>query len=98
MNTYKHKFNSRCPNNNLVIRYKLKIEASFMVQVEHIVTACGLHASAYHEDIAKAVHLRFGGRVTLRAHHHGVDILTVLGEPDQPAAKVVFVSTAPVVE
>jgi hypothetical protein len=59
----------------------LRIEkpADQMIPVEHIVTATGLIKFGYHENIADELHERFGGRQTLEAHHHGVDIYTVRG-------------------
>lgn len=78
-NIYRHKFYSACPNNSQVIAYDLEISTDKMVQVEHIVTACALHAKDYHEAIADALHARFGGYQVLKAHHHGVDIETQRG-------------------
>lgn len=78
--TYRHEFVSFCPNNGKAIRYDLEIESAKVIQVEHIVTACQLEQNGYHEDIAKTLHARFGQRQILKAHHHGVDIQTVIGE------------------
>lgn len=78
-NIYRHQFVSRCPNNNQPIIYALEIEADKVIHVEHIVTAAALHQDAYHEEIADRLHLRFGGRQILKAHHHGVDIETRRG-------------------
>lgn len=90
MNTYRHQFVARCPVNHQAIIFSLAIEADFTIRVEHIVTACQLFQEGFHEDIAASLHLRFGGRVTLTAHHHGVDIETVLGAADQRPAPVKF--------
>ena len=81
MNIYRHQFVSACPNNGDVIIYALEIESDSMIQVEHITTQaklCRLDAT-YHEKIADAFYERFGGRQTIRAHHHGVDIETRRG-------------------
>lgn len=81
--TYQHEFVSFCPNNGKAIRYDLEIQSSKMIPVEHIITACGLIEKGYHEDIAKQLHARFGQRQILKAHHHGVDIQTVVGEVEE---------------
>lgn len=76
MNIYRYQFVAHCPNNARPIMYSLEIETAEVVHVEHIVTACALFESAYHEEIADALVERFRGKHTLRAHHHGVDIET----------------------
>lgn len=84
MNIYRHQFVSVCPNNGDVIIYALEIESDSMIQVEHITTQaklCRLEAS-YHEKIADAFFERFGGRQTIKGHHHGVDIETRRGFDD----------------
>lgn len=78
-NIYRHQFVSRCPNNQQPIVYALEIETDAMVRVEHIVTAARVNECAFHEVIADDLHARFGGRQTLKAHHHGVDIETRRG-------------------
>jgi hypothetical protein len=77
VNIYRHTFASRCPNNGALIVYALEIESDSMIQVEHITTATRLNGEGFHEAIADDLHKRFGGRQTLKAHHHGVDIETV---------------------
>lgn len=77
MNIYRHQFVSHCPNNDEAIVYTLAIETNDVIYVEHITTAAALHKRAFHEAIADDLFSRFGGRQTLRAHHHGVDIETV---------------------
>lgn len=79
MNIYRHNFVCACPNNGFAIVYSLQIETDRVIYVEHIVTAAALHKQAYHEAIADDMHARFGGRQTLKAHHHGVDIETRRG-------------------
>lgn len=79
MNTYRHKFVAVCPNNGEVIFYELKIETDRVIPVEHIVTAVALHRKGFHEDIADSLFERFGGKQTMVAYHHGVDIETVRG-------------------
>ncbi|MEK6294416.1 MAG: hypothetical protein V4793_24120 [Paraburkholderia tropica] len=78
-NIYRHQFVSRCPNNQQPIIYALEIETDQKVMVEHIVTAARINECAFHEAIADDLHARFGGRQTLKAHHHGVDIETRRG-------------------
>lgn len=94
MNIYRHQFVCACPANSKPIIYALEITATFMIHVEHIVIACQLHQSAYHEHIASDLHKRFGGLVVLKAHHHGVDIETRLGNADVPREPVKFIAEA----
>lgn len=79
MNIYRHTFESRCPANDIAIRYFLTIEAVGMIRAEAIVAACATHPKAFHEAIADDLAKTFGGLQTLRAHHHGVDIETRRG-------------------
>lgn len=79
MNIYQYQFASTCPNNKRPIIYSLTIETDKMIYVEKIVVAVELQGSQYHEPMADALHAQFGGRQTLKAHHHGVDITTVRG-------------------
>lgn len=78
MNIYRYTFAAECPVNGETIIYSLQIETGRQIYVEHIKTACALHASGYHEPIAADLHARFGGDLTLRANHHGVEIETRL--------------------
>jgi len=81
MNVYARKFAAACPNNGEQIIYSLRIETDGrMIQVEHITTATALIKEGFHEQIADQLFARFGGKQTLTAHHHGVDIETVRGE------------------
>jgi hypothetical protein len=80
-NTYGRQFVSCCPNNGVWILYTLSIVTDGrVIPVEDIVSAAEQIGSAYHEVIADKLHARFGGRQTLSAHHHGVDITTVRDE------------------
>lgn len=74
MNIYRYQFVTTCPVNGEQIIYKLEIQVGSKILVEHIKTACALHKSGYHEDIADDLHQRFGGLQTITANHHGVDI------------------------
>lgn len=78
MNTYRYTFVAACPANGEQIVYSLALQHKDKVLVEHIKTACALHRQGYQEDIAADLHERFGGALTLRAMHHGVEIETVL--------------------
>lgn len=78
MNTYRYTFAAACPGNGEQIIYSLELRHPDMVRVEHIKTACALHKEGFQELIAAELHSRFGGRLTLRAMHHGVEIETVL--------------------
>lgn len=75
MNCYRYTFAATCPANGETIIYSLEIRSEKRILVEHIKTACALHKSGYHEDIAADLQERFGG-VTLTANHHGVTIET----------------------
>jgi hypothetical protein len=80
MNTYTYSFTRHCPNNELVISYSLTIEAHHTIMVEKIVrTVKRLPYRAYHEEIADTLAVLLPGVQTLRAHHHGVDVMTVRG-------------------
>ena len=84
MNIYRYTFIAACPCNGEQIVYLLELQHADMVRVEHIKTACALHRQGYQEDIAADLYQRFGGRLTLRATHHGVDIETILGNTPRP--------------
>lgn len=86
MNTYRYTFVSTCPNNKESIIYYLEIRKNERVMVEHIKTACALHTSGYQEDIASDLHSMLGGRLSLRAMHHGVEIETVIEQPANAAS------------
>jgi hypothetical protein len=77
VNTYRRRFNGRCPTNGEVITYDLTIEIDAMVQVERIVAATTSLHGKYHEAIADELLALFGGKQTLQAWHHGVHIETV---------------------
>lgn len=77
MNTYTTKFFACCPNNQVRIEYRLKIETRDVLSVEDIITGVQLHDEGYHEEIADHLLKRFGGVQTLVADHHGVTIETV---------------------
>lgn len=79
MNTYRYTFAAACPGNGEQIIYSLELQHKDMVRVEHIKTACALHREGFQEAVAADLHARFGGRLVLRAMHHGVEIETVLG-------------------
>lgn len=86
MNTYRYTFVAACPANGEQIVYSLALQHKDKVLVEHIKTACALHREGYQEDIAADLHARFGGTLTLRAMHHGVEIETVLTQRAAQAA------------
>lgn len=81
MNIYTYTFAAHCPNNGESIIYTLEIRSQTIIHVEHIKTACALHDTAYHEDIADDLAARFGGDQTLTANHHGVNIRTERAAP-----------------
>lgn len=80
MNFYRIRFVLVCPANGIPVTYALEIERPTMIRVEDIQAAVKtLGAGAFHEDAADALFRLLGGRQTMRAHHHGVDIETVRG-------------------
>lgn len=79
INTYTYRFRSSCAVNSQPIDYTLKIETDgAQLMVEDIVAAVG-GATTLHEALADELFARFGGKQTLTAHHHGVDIETFRG-------------------
>jgi hypothetical protein len=82
MNIYRTHFTATCPNNGETIAYSLTIEARHVIMAEAI-TAAAIKASEigkpYHENIADMLIGALGGRQTITAHHHGVDIETRRG-------------------
>ena len=78
MNTYRYTFAVACPGNGEQIIHSLELTHPDMVRVEHIKTACALHREGFQEAVAADLHARFGGRLTIRANHHGVDVTTEL--------------------
>jgi hypothetical protein len=80
MNIYTTEFFADCPNNHVRIKYKLRIETTKVIQVEHILAATESYTTDFHEHIADALHGRFGGKQTLVADHHSVTIETVRTE------------------
>lgn len=87
MNIYRYTFVAACPANGEQIVYSLALQHRDKVLVEHIKTACALLRQGYQEDIAADLHARFGGLLTLRAMHHGVEIETFLGAQSAAAHK-----------
>lgn len=76
MNAYTTEFFCTCPNNQIRIRYKLRIETREVLSVEKILAAVELVDEGYHEEVADQLFARFGGVQTLIADHHGVTIET----------------------
>lgn len=76
MNIYTATFSARCPVNDAVIWYTLRIETSGRLLVEAIKAQLEHVAPAFHEDIADAMLEKFGGQQTMTATHHGVHIET----------------------
>lgn len=79
MNKYSRTFVSVCPSNHASIIYSLVIESEKMIYVEHINTAVAIFRKDYHEKIADELFKAFGGKQTITAHHHGVDVETKRG-------------------
>lgn len=77
MNEYTYRFVATCCNNQQPIFYTLVIERDDTLMVERIVEECAKHQSGFHEDIADQLFAALGGKQTITAHHHGVDVRTV---------------------
>ncbi len=77
MNTYKLKFFSLCPVNSIRIEYKLRIRSNTLIHVEDLIAFAAEKSSGFHEEIADAFFLKFGGEQRLKAFHHGVRIKTI---------------------
>ena len=78
MNTYRYQFAALCPNNDEQIVYSLELVTESTVMVESIKEECSKLKTGYQEMMASRLHAQFGGTLTLRASHHGVEIETVL--------------------
>jgi hypothetical protein len=79
LNIYKAEFFAFCPVNEVRVQYRFCIETDKVIKVEEIIDEITLHNRGFHEDIADQLHRTFGGKQTLTAHHHGVDIETIRG-------------------
>lgn len=79
MNRYTTIFFSKCPANNLRIKYELVIETHSTIFVEELLSFLSSFVVAYHENIADKLIEQFGGKQTLKAWHHGVLIETQRG-------------------
>ena len=77
LNTYTVQFFAFCPTNEVRILYTLSIEIDTIILVENLIEVVTMHDRGYHEDIADQLLREFGGRQTMTANHHGVDIKTV---------------------
>lgn len=73
VNTYRHRFVSRCPVNGARIEYLLTIRTDRVIPVENILAA--IPVEGLHEAIADTL-AKLGGHQTLIAEHHGVTIET----------------------
>jgi hypothetical protein len=90
VNVYKHRFTSQCPNNREIIVYDLEIQypENKKVMVEDIAAATAEYRLSYHEDISDKLFEKLGGKQILRAHHHGVDIITYRGFAAEPVGYI----------
>lgn len=80
MNRYKTKFFCKCPINGVRVKYTLTIESNEIIQVEDLLGYVEkFYADGFHELIADDLHSKFGGKQTLCAYHHGVEIETMRG-------------------
>lgn len=82
MNIYRIEFFAFCPVTPARIKYELTIEnpsTDNKLMAEDLVDAVTLIDKGMHEEIADQLFREFGGRQTLKAHHHGVDIETRRG-------------------
>lgn len=92
LNVYRHKFVCKCPENGAVIFYELEIRSLKMIFVEKIVIACEMWQEAFHEKLADNLFYQFGEVQILRAHHHGVDVITYRGSRIRQWLRQVFSS------
>jgi hypothetical protein len=76
LNAYTVSFYANCPNNNIRIGYRLRIETYEVIGVEDLIATVEAVGKGYHEEIADDMHKRFGGVQTMTAEHHGVTIET----------------------
>ena len=77
MNKYRHTFAATCPSDGETIIYRLEIQATSMIHVEHIKAATALIKKGWHEQIADRLSESLGGHQTIIATHQGVEIETV---------------------
>lgn len=78
MNRYKTEFFSECPVNKVRVKYDLLIETEKTISVEELLGLfADYYASGFHELMADDLYKRYGGRQTMKAFHHGVEIETV---------------------
>ena len=78
VNSYTVRFNVRCPNQEHgFIGYVLTIESDKMIMVEDIKKHTKFSEAGYHENIADYLYAELGGKQTITATHHGVEITTL---------------------
>lgn len=77
MNTYSLIKSFKCPSNGLPIVYNIEITHAAMITVESILDYLSEFETAYHENLADELFLKFGGEQVITANHHGVSIKTV---------------------
>lgn len=77
LNSYTVQFFAFCPSNEVRILYTLIIEINAVLMVENLIDVVTLHDRGYHEAIADQLLREFGGKQTLTANHHGVEIKTL---------------------
>jgi hypothetical protein len=75
VNKYRAEFFARCPINDARIHYRLTIETDSVVSVEDLNDTLDSIRDGLHEDIADML-AEYGGKQTLVAEHHGVQIET----------------------
>ena len=76
LNTYTTEFFAICPENNIRVHYKWRVETDTVLKVEDLIDEVNLHSRGYHEEIADQLQRSFGGKQNLTAFHHGVLIET----------------------
>lgn len=79
MNAYRTKFAAVCPVNGQIVQFDLRIETLSVLRVESIRAQVGMCTHGFHEAFADQLHAALGGRQTLVAFHHGVEITTTRG-------------------
>lgn len=78
MNVYSTEFFCRCPNNDVRIKFTLRIETRNTLAVESILDGIEIDTEEprFHEELADILLARFEGLQVLTAEHHGVTIQT----------------------
>ena len=78
-NIYRFKFSARCPADGANIEYAAEICANTMIRVESIHLHLTDIKEGFQEELADAMHAAFGGKLSIRGVHQGIEILSLRG-------------------